>query len=268
MTKRLALFAVVFVIATFGAVPAQAADSGTLVLGGVECNLIEVPAATPIGTGPCPGVRPGALVETPVGLCSFNFLFAGSDGERYIGTAGHCILEADDERTWSAGTGPFARDSDGNRVGEFAYAVLGGERDFALIRLDAGVAASPQMCHFGGPTYLNDTNPADPVVLNHYGQGIGVTSVTPARSALAFGMPNDNHVFASGVAIFGDSGSGIQSDDGGAVGVVVTIGVHLASLGTNGIDAGTIGITRLTPQLARASQLLGPTFELQTAALL
>jgi hypothetical protein len=96
---------------------------------------------------------------------------------------------------------------------------------------------------------------------------VGVSEVAPARSAVALGMPDDDHVFAEGVVVFGDSGSGIQSDDGGAVGVVVTVGVHLASVGTNGVDAGTMGVTRLTPQLARASQQLGTALTLQTAPL-
>ena len=280
MTRRLAVLVLLLGLAAFtlGPVPASGStlsgdllspdDGGSLEVGGVECKLIEVPVAAPVGTGPCPGVRPGALVETPVGFCSFNFLFHGSDGGRYMGTAGHCVLEDDDERTWATGSGPIAQDADGNRVGEFAYAVLGGEKDFALIRLDAGVAASPQMCHFGGPTHLNGANPTETVVLNHYGQGVGVSAVLPARSALAFGMPDDDHVFAEGAVAPGDSGSGIQSDDGGAVGVIVTVGVHLASIGTSGVDAGTVGVTRLGPQLARASDQLGPSFELQTAALL
>ncbi len=267
MTKRLAVWLLLIGLVGGAAVPAHA-SSRTLDLGGVECNLIEVPAAAPVGTGSCPGVRPGALVETPVGFCSFNFLFHGGDGSRYMGTAGHCILDDDGEETWSSGSGPAALDSEGARVGEFAYAVLGGEKDFALIRLDAGVEASAQMCHFGGPTFLNDANPADPIVLNHYGQGVGVSVVTPGRTAVAFGMPDDDHVFAEGAVAPGDSGSGISSEDGGAVGVIVTVGVHVASLGTSGIDAGTVGVTRLSPQLARASDQLGTSFELQTAPLL
>src|SRR5918992_2755432 len=61
-------------------------------LGGKPCKLIPVPAAAPVGTSPCPGVRPGAIVNSDKGQCSFNFLFTGSDGNRYMGTAGHCIL--------------------------------------------------------------------------------------------------------------------------------------------------------------------------------
>src|SRR5712692_9935855 len=77
-------------------------------LGGVPCTLIPVPASAPIGTGTCPGVRPGAVVRSDVvGLCTLNFFFLGSDGSSYVGTAGHCILVRDlfggdvGERSWA-----------------------------------------------------------------------------------------------------------------------------------------------------------------------
>src|SRR6267378_7737373 len=55
---------------------AQARAAGWT-LGGVPCcTLIAVPAAAPpVGTGACPGVRPGAIVLTDVGQCTLNFLF-------------------------------------------------------------------------------------------------------------------------------------------------------------------------------------------------
>src|SRR4051812_47051786 len=105
-------------------------------LGGAPCPLIDVPAAAPVGTGTCPGVRPGAIVNSDVGQCTLNFLFTGSDGQRYIGTAGHCILGESPvggdvgEQSWAAGTGPVATDADGNRIGEFAYAILQDPKDF------------------------------------------------------------------------------------------------------------------------------------------
>jgi hypothetical protein len=245
-------------------------------LDGKPCKLIPVPAAAPVGTGTCPGVRPGAIVNSEAGQCTFNFLFNGSDGRRYIGTAGHCILGESPiggdvgEESWAPGTGPEATDADGNRIGEFAYAILQDPKDFAVIRLDPGVAASPQMCHFGGPTGTNSDQPGltSPVVLNYFGNGLGLGTVVPARSALALGMPDPDHVFAEGVVVPGDSGSGIISSDGRAVGVVVTTGVHSSSIGTSGVDAGTVGITRLAPQEARAEQVLGLSLNLQTAGLL
>ena len=260
-------------VLALSAAPAAAADSNWT-LDGKPCKLIPVPAAAPVGTGTCPGVRPGAIVNSDAGQCTFNFLFNGSDGRRYIGTAGHCILGESPiggdvgEESWAPGTGPEATDGDGNRIGEFAYAILEDPKDFALIRLDSGVAASPQMCHFGGPNGTNTDQGSSPIVLNHFGNGIGVGTVLPARSALALGMPDPDHVYAEGAVVPGDSGSGIISSDGRAVGVIVTTGVHSSSIGTGGIDAGTMGVTRLAPQEARAEQVLGVGMTLQTAPLL
>jgi len=285
MNKRWFRYAALVVsIAAVGAVSASPAQAGLLgggsgsksnwTLDGQPCKLIPVPTAAPVGTGPCPGVRPGAIVQSDAGQCTFNFRFNGSDGRRYIGTAGHCILGESPvggdvgEESWAPGQGPLARDSEGNRIGEFAYAILEDPKDFALIRLDDGVEASSQMCHFGGPNGTNADQPSSPTVLNHFGNGLGVGSVLPARSALAVGMPDPDHVFAQGVAVPGDSGSGVISDDGRAVGVLVTVGVHSGSIGTGGVDAGVVGITRIAPQEARAEQVLGTTLNLQTAALL
>jgi hypothetical protein len=235
-------------------------------LGGTPCRLIAVPAAAPVGTGSCPGVRPGAIVLSDVGQCTFNFVYSGSDGRTYIGTAGHCINADGQERSWAPGAGPVARDSDGNRIGEFAYAVLQDPKDIALIRVDPGVPVNPQMCHFGGPTGINSDTPGlGAVVLQHYGNGVGVGLVLPARSAVALGMPDPDHVYAEGLVVPGDSGSGIETPDGRAVGVIVTVGLHLASLGSGGIDAGTMGVTRLAPQLARATQVTGVTYTIVTA---
>ena len=237
-------------------------------LGGVPCQLIPVPAANPVGTGACPGVRPGAVVSSDAGQCTFNFLFQGSDGSRYIGTAGTASSATVQSAAMRAnrpgrpGPGPWPATVEGNRIGEFAYAILQDPKDFALIRLDAGVTANPQMCHFGGPTGVNSDQGADPVVLHHFGQGVGVGTVLPARSALAIGTPHPDHVYAQGAVVPGDSGSGIISDDGRAVGVIVTTGIHSESIGTGGVDAGLMGITRLAPQVARAQQVTSVSYTL------
>lgn len=273
---RLRIATVVAVIGALGLVATTPASGATKsganwTLGGKPCKLIPVPAAAPAGTGQCPGVRPGAVVNSDAGQCTFNFLFTAANGARYMGTAGHCILGESPiggdvgEQSWAAGSGPVARDGDGNRIGEFAYAILQDPKDFALIRLDSGVNASPQMCHFGGPTGTNDDRGSATTVLQHFGNGIGVGDVLPARSALAIGMPDPDHVYAQGAVVPGDSGSGIISADGRAVGVIVTTGLHSSSIGTGGVDAGTMGITRLTPQVNRAEQVLGTDLTLQTA---
>jgi hypothetical protein len=267
-----AVAATLVLAAPAGAGPlGKSSTAGHWTLGGLPCELIEVPAATPFGSGACPGVRPGAVVESDNGHRTFNFLFQGSDGRRYIGTAGHCILGEDPlggdagEQSWAPGAGPEARDGDGNRIGEFAYSILEDPKDFAVIRLDPGVAANPQLCHFGGPTGVNTDRGADPVVLHHFGQGVGLGTVLPARSALAAGMPDPDHVYAAGAVVPGDSGSGIVSADGRAVGVIVTTGLHTGAVGSGGVDAGTMGVTRLAPQVARAEHVLGLGLDLQEA---
>jgi hypothetical protein len=240
-------------------------------LGGVNTKLIEVPVAAPVGVGSCPGVRPGAIVASDAGQCTFNAAFSGSDGRLYIGTAGHCILGESPiggdvgEESWDSGAGPVARDGAGAAIGRFAYAILQDPKDFALIELDGGVPLTPQMCHFGGPTAVNSDQPAGPVVLHHFGNGLVLGSVLPARSGVALGMPDPDHVFAQHPAAPGDSGSLVISDDGRAVGVLVTVGVHSGSIGVPTVDAGITGITRFAPQIARAEQVLGVDLTLLTA---
>lgn len=60
-------------------------------------------------------------------------------GNRYMGTAGHCIDGDGVETTWAPGTGPVAR-SRGVDIGRYVCAVLRGDRDFAVNRI---LAAAP-----------------------------------------------------------------------------------------------------------------------------
>jgi hypothetical protein len=256
--------------------------SAGFTLGEQRCELIPpAPNLAAAGGGECEGVRPGALVESRTGdpdersFCTLNFLFRGSDGRRYVGTAGHCVLgesssgsEQRGAKRWRRG-GPRARDADGDRIGRYTYAVLADPRDFALIRLRKGVAANPRMCHFGGPTGVNADLTERPVVLHYYGNGLVAGETVPARTLYAFGMPDPDHVYANGPAAPGDSGAPVISRDGRAVGVLVTIGLHTGSAGEEeGADAGTVGITRLLPPLGRASEALGIRLRLRTAPLM
>lgn len=207
-------------------------------------------ASAPFGTGECPGVRPGGLIRGTV--CTLNFLFRGSDGERYIGTAGHCALAASGEIAWKRGKGPEAVGGDGERIGEFAYAVDEGQRDFALIRIDSDVDADAEMCFFGGPSGIYRAHSSDPFLVHHFGHGAGVGSVPgggpstlPARSALARDSLDRWTIFIHGVASPGDSGSPVISENGEAVGVLI------------GIGTGDLHVSRLVPHLERAEGHLG-----------
>jgi hypothetical protein len=236
---------------------------------GRPCSTLLSSASAPLSGGPCPGVRPGAWVETPIGFCTLNFAFRGRKKARYIATAGHCALDEEQgeaEQVWKRGKGPVAKDVDGNPIGRFAYAVLEGEKDISFIRLRRGIKPNPSMCHYGGPTGIDQDRSAGAQTLHLYGNGALAGDLAPARDLLALSLTNADHVFATGIATPGDSGGPVTSRDGRAVGVLVSGGVLIGGLGTSGVDAGTIGITRLGPQLARAEFKMRERLRLLTAA--
>jgi hypothetical protein len=229
------------------------------------------PTVDPFGIGTCPGVRPGGRVTIDGSGCTLNFVFEGrvrtSTGTlvsagTFIGTAGHCATAPGTERSWN-GNGPIAIGSTGTRIGRVVYANDTDPRDFALIKLDSGVEWKAEMCHFGGPTGTNTSTSTGTTILHHYGQGLGTYQTVPARTAVANGLPNPDTAYAAGAQSFGDSGAPVISSDGRAVGVAVTVGVTV-----RGTEAGTIGITRLPPQVERARQVLGfVSLDLRTAPL-
>lgn len=234
------------------------------------CTLMSDPGVTAhVGTSGCSGVRPGAGFSTPIGGCSLNFVFRDQAGQHYIGSAGHCFIGGG-ERTWAPGTGPTARQ--GSSVfGRAVYAALGDRGaidggdddeigydgyDFALIRLEPGQVADPEMCHFGGPVAMYDDFELSPVPLHQFGRGLVFGSTIPARSGVATHTMGDLTVHTMLPAIWGDSGSGVVTASGEAIGVVVR-------LDTSG--QGITALSRLDGHLARAEQALGLDLELVTA---
>ena len=290
MSRRSLVLALVTAVAALGlTTPVQAGllspvlggSDGTeanWTLGGQPCRLVEMPTAAPVGVTSCPGVRPGSLLDAGAGLCSLNFMFTDPTGQRYMGTAGHCLLgttplggEDAGEVSFAPGQGPEARDIAGQRIGEFAYAVLQDPKDFALVRLDEGVEASPQVCGFGGPTGLNDerSNLLSPTVLSSFGNPLGLGTGVTAKSFVALGMPNADHVYATGLVLPGDSGGPVLDSAGRAVGLVVSTGLHVGEverlLSLEALDAGLVGITRIVPQVERAEAALGTDLDLVEA---
>ena len=208
-----------------------------------------------------PSTKPGNNTAT----CTFGFMFRGSDGKRYMSTAGHCVLfrgstNIEGEKVWPSGTGPLAQTKFYRPIGRFVYAVLDDSMDFAIIELFPGVKARPQMCHFGGPTALNTSDVVAPGLLHHYGNGIGVGQILPARSAAAATTGDRNEAFAWGAAVLADSGSPVIDSEGAAVGLLVEIGPHGGQ--------GLIGITRFRRELYRAADALGIHLTLERAPLL
>jgi hypothetical protein len=256
--RPLRFFAVALLaLVMLASVPSRAASGELTAPAKSDCAERQLlTTATPIGVGPCDGVRPGGFHRTKIGGCTWNFLFKGSDGRKYMGTAGHCLI-SEGEKVWKAGGASVKGLIDGDevRVGEAVYGVNDLQRDFGLVRLDKGVPASPKMCHFGGPS-AGAVDPPNGTLLHHYGNGLIYGDTVPARTSVAADVLNDQWTtYSVGAALFGDSGSAVITEDGNAVGVLV----HLSAAG--------VGISRLTPHLQRAEAKLGIDFRLQTAAL-
>ena len=217
----------------------------------------------PVGSSPCPGVRPGAVLYSGNELCTFGFVFQGTDRRRYVATAGHCAFAPDPAtapgktQTWKPGTGPVVKDADGKQVGRFAYATMQGDfKDFALVRLDNGVPVSPELCHFGGPTGLNTEVHNRDMLVEHYGHGSGLETV-PARTGEAFfGLYREDYVYFYGAASAGDSGAPVVDEDGQAIGLITDLTTPFT---------GNVGVNRLAGHLAAAGKALKIRLTLLTA---
>jgi len=247
----------------------RACDKSVLAgdLAGGRIRTRQVSPVRAVSPLPCDGVRPGGAIKIPKGdessLCTLNFMYIGMDPKGgkhvYMGTAGHCLLAESNidkdrgEHRWAPGKGPVVTDVNDKRIGEFAYAIMQGKKDFALVRIDYGVRVNPQMCWFGGPTGINNDRTRASTNVHHYGHGLAIGDVLPARTSVAYGIPDPDEVDALGVVIPGDSGGPSITSDGRALGVVITIGVTFRA---DPLGGGTVGISRIQPQLNRAALVL------------
>lgn len=191
------------------------------------------------------GIGPGQdmLIERNDGtfVCSSNFVY--TDGSSfYLGTAGHCVLEADcDESTdkcWDEprvevcidtclGSAPLAI---GNYVelGNVLYARKASDtgqsfgQDYAFVEIPTSLENEirPTVPTWGGPTgELDKSSPPFLGPIFHYGQGVGLGDTIALERRAAVGIGNLGSGAAPGAwsalgwATGGDSGSGAVADN-------------------------------------------------------
>lgn len=163
------------------------------------------------------GIRPGAWMIFP-SWCTMNFVFGGTSGTWYIGTAGHCT-QVGDEVTLIAAPGVLMN------IGKTVKSVDAGiGKDFALIEIYPEMVqyVNPSMTHWGGPTGTNNNVAfGDPVVHSGHGLAIG-TGGTPRAGVVTYVGNGDNSAETAygwdGAAMLGDSGSAVRHANGLAEG--------------------------------------------------
>jgi len=196
-------------------------------------------------------IRPGVQVLTPVGesaaACTSNFLFRSSDNATlYLGLAAHCFGE-DPANASPVGTKVDIVATDGTiiaRAGEIAYNGWAHDpaprNDFGLVALrnDFGVRphVHPAVLHFGGPTGLQSASAITPGThVITYGHSPQRAPDDPENPREGYVLQHENGrttVVTQYPGIQGDSGSGLMTVDGAALGVL--------SMGTTNPTDGTV----------------------------
>lgn len=184
-----------------------------------ECPALRASAVVNPGeliSGACPGIRPGAGINSPAGSCTMAWILTDADGTLYGSTAGHCGNVGDRVRVGS------------NPIGTFVYAVdqpIG--EDFGVFLIDTADLhlVNPDMCAWGGATSVwEGEGPIAPGVVRHFGFGIGTGTLPPtrARSGIMDHASENTFAFAGAIAP-GDSGSPARLATGEALGVITDL---------------------------------------------
>lgn len=216
-------------------------------------------------------IRPGVQVVSPTGQCTSNFVFTSPDNATlYLGLAAHCVdglalgTKVD---VGGVATGTLAYSSwlTMDDVNETDAATLDAN-DFALILLPAEARSSvhPAMRHFGGPVAQADSRSvaAGDKVLTYGNSGLR-QEIEPASWHEGYVLDTSEWttwIYTAGPGVPGDSGSGVLTRDGKALGILVTLTI-LPTAGSN-------GVTHLDKALEYAREHAGLDVRLATWALL
>ncbi len=207
----------------------------------------------------CRTAQPGAGVRIGDTYCTLNFLFRGSDRHTYAGTAGHCAYavevgaEAGMERQGLMGRVVYVEHDTRRR------------RDFALIRLAAGVPRNPRVEVLGGPRGTLRGSTTGPTDVQHIGRGVGLSQVKDARDAVLTATSDPELAYMLAAASSNDSGSPVLTVDHQAVGWVVSLdNKESFSSGAPSVSAGWL-VIRVDPPIDRAARALGIRLSLMTA---
>lgn len=230
-------------------------------------------------------IRPGVHLEIGDNDCTANFVFRTADNSTlYLGMAAHCAAFGDTTQTDGCETptrplGTLVTIEGATQPGVVAYSSWVAMQanyepdqftcafnDFALVRIDPADRSRvhPAMFHYGGPTGMVSSSPAPGTqVLT-----VGASDTRPGQEELDrregrvvsnAGAGWSTAIFTATPGVPGDSGSGVLTGDGRALGSLAT--VSLAPVPASN------GITNLAKALPYAAAN-GANVDLVTWALL
>ena len=186
-------------------------------LAALVCGIAPARAAEPVQA------QPGDTVMIGGAACTLGFLLTGSDGASYMTTAGHCVFPDGGTRAWPKAMGPVVETEHG-RIGRVLFAENvpsadgDDEYDFAVLRLDDDVVASPVVGGVSAPTGVNDEPTPLPTRLRTYARTGGSSA---AHELLARSMDRPEFVYAYGVTTLAAYGGPVVDDAGRAVGTLL-----------------------------------------------
>jgi hypothetical protein len=183
-------------------------------------------------------IRRGAWMSSP-SYCTMAFVVRDAAGKLYITTAAHCVDFA-------------GQDVSLFNVGRIGTVKARAGQDMALVEIEPAMYSkvNPTMVGWGGPTGLATEAPQDKDPLLHYGWGYAGTFVldqTRCRAHVYKSDGSNRSVYeANGHISNGDSGSGIMTADGKALGLTnwgwVLIAAPTARFGGPRFDQGLLDL--------------------------
>jgi hypothetical protein len=192
-------------------------------------------------------IHPGVQTVSPTGQCTANFIYTNG-ADVLIGQAAHCTGTGGptDTNGCLAGSLPLGTpvEIDGaTRPGRLVYSSWIAMRaanesdddtcqynDFALVRIDPADVArvNPSMPYWGGPNGVDGNGTAFGDRVYTYGNSslrLGLSLLSP-KTGISLGGSGWTHtIYTATPGVPGDSGSGVMSQNGQALGVLVTVAV-------------------------------------------
>jgi hypothetical protein len=189
-------------------------------------------------------IQPGVAIRLGGSGCTLNWIYDGSGGTVYAGTARHCTTGVGQVVNLSTGNTTGAV---GIRIGTVAY--VSAALDFSLIAIDAGNLSLVNPALKGHPAIPTGVSTAtssalgDVIQFSGYGVGVDLTTATQESRVGVLAFNDGTQHYTDGLVTPGDSGGPVAdvTDGNKALGIVDTLGASAgtpfgASVGEGGVS--------------------------------